>query len=369
MQDSIDKQSQRVRGDGFVYLRGSTYWVGLYVNGRLRRESAKTSDEEQAWKHLRRCVKSAARAEGAGVDYQTSKMRKRMISDLVEALRRDFQRRKIDSPQNLSNLRRVDADFGNYRANALTAEDVDAYIERRQTAGDAAASINRTLQMLKQSFLFAGIPEQSIPRMAHLSERDNVRKGFFSEAEIRRVISHLPDHLQDFVLFGYLTGMRKSEIGSLEWSDLDGSVLKLRAENAKNGEGRPLPIVGELADLIARRRAARQVRIGETVMLANLIFHRQGLPIAEFRKSWASACRRAGVDGRLFHDLRRSAVRDLVRAGVPETVAMKISGHKTRSVFDRYNIGDTRDMEQAFARRAEYLKTQQENVAVMPAAK
>jgi integrase len=361
-------ENYRVRGQGFVFQRGEVWWIGFRQDGRLIRESAKTGDRDLALKYLAKCVKAAHKAEGAGVEFQTSKARKRMISDLVEALRKDFARREKDSPQNLSNLRRVTADFGHFRANALTADDVDDYIEQRQAAGDAAASINRTLQMLKQSLTFARIPEQSIPRIAHLSE-NNVRQGFFSEGQIRAVISYLPEHLQDFVLFGYLTGMRKSEIGSLAWADMDGAVLKLRAENAKNGEGRPLPIVGELAELIGRRRTARQVKIGDTVMLSGLIFHRQGLPIAEFRKSWATACRKAGVDGRLFHDLRRSAVRDLVRAGVPESVAMRISGHKTRTIFDRYNIASTRDLEQAFARRAEYLKTQVENVAVMPAAK
>jgi integrase len=92
-----------------------------------------------------------------------------------------------------------------------------------------------------------------------------------------------------------------------------------------------IPLEGELAELIARRRSVRQVEIDGTVMISSLIFHCAGKPIGDFRKAWARACKKAGIL-RLFHDLRRSACRNMVNAGVPQNIAMKISDHKTDSV-------------------------------------
>jgi integrase len=147
------------------------------------------------------------------------------------------------------------------------------------------------------------------------------------------VQSHLPDDLKDFALFAYLTGWRRGECASIGWQNVEDGVIRLRAEDTKNGEPRSIPIEGELVQIIERRKKARLV----DGVLTALLFHRDGRAIAEFRKSWATACRLAGVH-RLFHDLRRTAVRNFVRTGVSEKIAMTISGHKTRSIFDRYDI-------------------------------
>jgi integrase len=163
---------------------------------------------------------------------------------------------------------------------------------------------------------------------------------------------------------------------SLRWSDVDrdGGVIRLRAEHSKNGRGRTVAIEGDLCAIVERRWQARQVKRADGMVgVAELVFHRDGRPIADFRKAWAVACIAAGLcrvvgvnaDGterkiptRLFHDRRRSGVRNMVRAGVPERVAMEISGHRTRAIFDRYNIVSEADLRTAMQRTSDYVSAQ-----------
>lgn len=335
--------TRRARGEGSLYQRGSTWWICVYANGKQIRESTQTGDEERAKKYLRHKLKEVGALELAGKPLITSRDRRKTVSDLMDALEKDFAIRDILTAQAKSQVKRVRADFAGERAMNLSKEDVDLYIERRLAAGDAPASINRTTGLLKQGYIFAELP---VPKIRKLDESGNVRHGFFSELEVRRVMANLDSDLADFTLFGWLTGMRKAEIASLRWEDVAGDEIRLRAENAKTGEGRTIPFEGELADLIERRKKARQFKVKDVTMISPLIFHRNGEPIREFRKSWATACRLAGVR-RLFHDLRRSAARNMLNAGVPQAIAMQITGHRTDSMFRRYAIVTPNDVRSA----------------------
>lgn len=283
----------KIRGDGGLFLRGSTWWVQFYVDGKKQRESAKTADPEKAEKYLRGRLKEVHAHElDASKVFVTRRDKLRTIAELMDALKIDFTIRGKDSSQNLSNIARARADFGITRAASLTGEDVDRYIENRLRDGAAVASVNRTTQLVRQAYKLAGLPA---PRIRRLSEKGNERQGFFSEGEIRGVIANLPADLGDFTLFGWLTGMRKGEIASLAWEDVAGGVIRLRAENAKNGEARMIPLESELEELIERRRAAREVEIDKVPTIASLIFHRAGRPIGDIRKAWARASKKAGV--------------------------------------------------------------------------
>ena len=170
-------------------------------------------------------------------------------------------------------------------------------------------------------------------------------------------MAHLPDPVNDIARFAHSTGWRKGEVLPLRWEQVDRAAGEIRLRTSKNGHGRVLRLTSELAELIERRWAMREYKKDGVTHISEFVSHQNGDPVADFRNRWAGACKQAKVPGRIFHDLRRTAVRNMVRAGVPETVAMAISGHRTRSMFDRYNIMSTADLWVAIARTQDYLAT------------
>ncbi len=350
-----------MRGDGRIYRRpgSSLWWCAYYLRGKQYRESTEQSDEKKAFKFLRDKLKEVGADQIGKCVFVGPQQRRVTVGELLDSLETDYRIEGKDSPQFKSHVKAIRAHFGDWRAANVTSDAVDGFIEARLGEGYKPATVNRSLQLLGQSFKLAVRNKKltSAPYIRHLSEKDNVRQGFFSVLEFQSVESNLPAYLKDFARFGYLTGWRRGEIASLRWSDVDGDVIRLRGENSKNGEGRSVALDGELAELMERRQKARAVKTKAGVMLADLVFHRDGGAIVDLRKAWASACKLAGCPGRLFHDLRRSAVRNMTRGGVPTTVAMKISGHKTDSMFRRYNITSEADLRDAMQRTQAYLIT------------
>ena len=172
------------------------------------------------------------------------------------------------------------------------------------------------------------------------------------------------------VEFLYLSGWRKGEAAKLE-RDLNGKVVRRRIENSKNKEARILPLTGRLLEIVEQRRSARRLDYPH-------VFHLKGRPITEFRKTRRAACVAAGVgrleklpDGQqkkdkaiIVHDLRRCAARNLSQAGMPEAVAMEITGHKTRSMYRRYRIAGERDLREATARLQDHLEQQPKTASI-----
>ena len=184
----------------------------------------------------------------------------------------------------------------------------------------------------------------------HLVE-DNVRTGFFEDNEFRAVLEVLPGYLKPPVILMYYTGMRRGEVLGLTWDRVDMREGFIRLEDTKTDEPRTIYLPAEALEAV--RAAHRLRRLDCTVVLG-----KHGTPIRDFRRAWSTACENAGVSGRLPHDFRRTGVRNMIRAGVPEAVAMKVSGHRTRSVFDRYNIVSDRDLREAALKVSQYVRAQ-----------
>jgi integrase len=343
-----------------IYRRGKVYWFNFVFKGRKIQCSAKVSNAKLARDIERAYWNQLARGE-VGLPDEGEKKTPPTIGELLDGLQKDFELRGLWNQRNQSNFRMARAAFSEkMKAETLTGQDVSTYIEKKLSKGRAPATVNRAMGLVAKAFKLGDVRG---PKFRHLSEKGNERRGFFERAEFDAVYRHLPSEVADFSLFCFLSGWRKGEAASIEWSDVEGNLIRLRSQHSKNGESRSVVIAGELVALMERRREARLV--GGT-MLSRFVFHRAGAPIQEFRKSWASACKKAGVN-RLFHDLRRSAVRNMIRSGVAQSIAMKISGHKTASMFRRYDISSEDDLRSAMQAVERYHEATQQKVVTMTA--
>lgn len=264
--------------------------------------------------------------------------------------------------------------FGHMRAARLGTDQINAYIASRQKpevrhygeltreyGPGSNGTINRELTLLRRAMnlgRLASPPKVSVvPHIPRLAE-DNVRQGFFEHEDFVAVRQALPEEIRPVISFAYATGCRKSEILGLQWPqvDLAERIVRLNAGETKNGDGRLIPLTPELHEILRLQKELRDRYFPESPW----VFSRAGAKILDFRGAWESACTKVGLvneDGecvKLFHDLRRTGVRNLVRSRTPETVAMRISGHRTRAVFDRYNIVSEADLHEAARRLGEY---------------
>jgi integrase len=272
-----------------------------------------------------------------------------------EDLARDFVRDyEVNGKRSLwkaqKSAARLGEFFGGWKATRITTADIRAYVEKRQGAGLANSSINRELAALKRMFRLA-VQAGRLHRAPHVPMLQEAapRAGFFEAEPFRAVLAHLPAAIRPIALFAYETGWRLREVLTLQWRqvDLDQGCARLDPGATKNRDGRLAYLSPGLLDVLrAEARATKALERAGGIIVPS-VFHRQGRPVRGFRGVWRSACRTAGVPGMVFHDLRRTAIRNMVRAGVPERVAMQVSGHKTRSVFERYNIVSEGDLREA----------------------
>ncbi len=321
---------------GRIFKRGSIYWIAYYHRGKEYRESSRSESEAQARKLLKKRIGEVANGQLIGPSEE-----RLSFEDLAKMLITDYEingKRSVDSAR--LSIRHLREFFGLYRAIDITPDRISAYVRARQEEGAANGSINRELAALKRAFTLATRAGKlnSAPYI-RLLEENNSRRGFLDHGSFLALRDGLPAHLQDPVTFLYLSGWRVSEMRTLEWRDVDlaGHEVRLRPEESKNKDGRVLPLRGELLEVFERAREKRRPD-------CPFVFHDEGEPIGDFRKAWKTACKKAGLSGIIVHDLRRTAVRNMVRAGIPERVAMELSGHKTRRIFDRYNIVSNEDL-------------------------
>lgn len=343
------------------------------VTGKRMHYSTKVRDKEQATRKAWEYHKQLSLSE-VGLE-ERPKPETVTVTQLLNYLQSNYEARGKWDRTNTSLFKATRENFGNRVAGSITAKDIEEYIKQMKQDEYSESTIAHRLQVLAQAHEHAretGVSTIPAPPIPELPNKDvNHRDGFFSRDEIEAVIELLPEHLKDFVRLGFFIGWRRGALSGLKWTDVDFTQgeerLKLRGVLSKNGKPYSVPLTKELLALIKRQQAKRKFTNGSgATVLSSYVFHTgDGSKIGDFRWVWNEACSRVGLgtmvcakcgeessekiwcaachqrrkyEGRLFHDLRRSAAKWLIKKGCDRKTAKNITGHKTDSMFERYQI-------------------------------
>jgi integrase len=350
-----------------LYQRGDVWWAKFRQGGKVVRVSTGCTKKRAAQDWID--VRAGKIAEGQPLPVRMDLVTyDELRADLDAAYAVKGIKSLVDAKRRMSYL---DAAFKGWRAISITESAIDAYVAKRKTEKVpgaerliAPATINRELAQLRRMLRLAYRRRKlaHMPTITMLPEAQP-RQGFVEESDFRALVAHLPANHALAATIAYETAWRcRSEVLTLEWSrvDLEDGCIRLDGAHSKNGQSRTAYLSAATTKMLREQRA-RVEALGRqlTRVFPEVFVHiekgpLQGRPVREFRKAWRRACRQAGRTGLLLHDLRRSGVRSLIRSGTPEGVAMKISGHKTRAIFDRYNIVSEADLREAAERRAQF---------------
>jgi integrase len=380
-------------GNGTVFFRGGYWKIDVMLNGHRHRESSGSKKKSDAVKLLRKRLEEAA----SGTFIPDAD--KVLVSDILNMLVAD---NRVKGNRSRAKLKRICEEFdvipakaedgsapftrawwramdkvaapfsAGWKARAITTDRARSYQAARLKEGAALGTVNQELAALRRAFKIA-VEADRLPKAPVIKTPTpkNARTGFFTTDELARVLAELPEAVEPVVRFAALTGWRKQEVLDLLWVNVDWDAGEVRLETSKNGEGRVFPfrVLPPLKALLIEQRERTRALERETGGIIKPVFHRHRRkldgkvawvrPIRSIQVDWDNACERAGVD-MLFHDLRRTAVRNLERAGVPRSVAMSFTGHKTEAVYRRYAIVDKSAQEEGVAKLAKLYATESE---------
>jgi len=364
------KPMKKSRGTGLVYRptyvdkgtgerkAASTWWIQYSVRGRRFRESSGSRNRTEAEKLLQERLEAAAQGNPVGPSAG-----KATFEHLAQILLDDY---RVNARRSLE---RVDDALGHLRgffdgvhAVEITSDRIASYISWRQEQGAASATINRELATLRRAFRLAQKAGMVAfrPEISTLHE-ENQPKGFFEADQYRAVLENLPEYLKPVIQTAYITGWRiKSEILSRQKQhlDLQSGCLKLDREETGSGEERKFQLTPGMRELLVRQLEEVNELERKTGRIIPWLFHHNGKPIKDFRKAWALACQRAGIVGKVPHDFRRTAVRNLERAGIPRSAAMAMVGHRTESIYQRYKVADEAMLKESAAKLAAFHESE-----------
>ena len=362
---------RRTRGTGSLFRKSNSpyWWVGYYAGRAKHRESTHQTSRTKAERFLR--DRLAAVDAGTFIAPDAKRLDFPALAELVRLDYTNKRRRSLDrvartirapvhdpDPKKCRPAGPLFAAFGTMKAHEITTTRVEAYKADRLEQGAAPASVDYELALLRRMFRLARKRGEirDLPDF-ELLHVQNARRGFFERADFEALRAALPEDVRAVVTFAFHTGWRvRSEVLPLTWDrvDLAAGIVRLDPGTTKSGEARMFYVNG-LPELKAALEAQREHTTAlerATGQIIPYVFHRGGRPVRSIRWAWAEACKRAGLIGRIPHDFRRTAVRNLERAGVSRSVAMKMVGHRTEAIYQRYAIVSESDQREAVAKLA-----------------
>ena len=340
---ATEKKEKRERGEGRIWLRGPFYWIQYYdQHGRQVRESSHSGTEQVAKRLLKRRL--GEREAGLLPDRASQRV---TVDDLSEIFMLDYRNNGKSIRWAKDCWDDLKRSFSGMRASHVTTDDIQKYMEKRRVEGVSNATINRELSCLRRMFVLGTkctpAKVQRIPIFPDRLKEANPRTGFVDDVQYRKLCDACKDTwLRAFLAVAYSFGFRRTELLKLTVRQVNllERTITLDPGTTKNDDGRIVRMTEEVYLLMCECVKGKNAD-------AFVFCWKDGREILDFRGMWDTLIKSAGLPGLLVHDLRRSAVRNMIRRGVPEVVAMRISGHKTRSVFDRYNIVSETDLADA----------------------
>jgi len=355
---------RRAKGEGGLFrVKGSRFWRAQYKDnkGKIIRVSTEECVKQRALSVLQRLMADSARGlpplpDAHKIHY--ADLRRGLIADYTAKGNRSLTT-TADGEEFINGLKQLDEFFGFGPDNPgppvtlITTDRARDFAEKRLAEGLSNATVNRSLSCLRRMLKIAHEDSklQFIPKIRFLKE-PRARQGFVEQEKFDELIALLPTHLRPLIMLLYYCGVRVGEARQIEWPQVDlvAHIIRLEEEQTKGEEARIIPLPSVLVALLREIK----LKTGRVFSDTNL------------RVEWELACTTCGLGKRTkmdpkdesgfvwykyrglhIHDLRRSAVRNLRKVGVNESVIMKISGHRTAEVFRRYNIVSTDDVSNA----------------------
>jgi integrase len=353
------KRAQKVR-----------YWIDYVVpgTGKAKREPVAGADDPKAYS-----IEEARAAEGKR---KAQKVEAPRVLQRAPEERMTFKeltgwylgQEKVKTlryfPTLSINLASFNQEFGDKIVGQIKPSDLENYQAKRKREGYSDAYIDRQIEaaraMTNKAFdndLVTGETVKIFRRVKKMLKRNaNARDRIISLDEFRAIMDKLPRHTKAILATAFYTGMRRGEVLSLTWDkvDMENRIIRLEAADTKDKEPRVIPILPELFEILHE--------IPRTLHDPHVFLFR-GKPVASIKTGLIKACKDAGVNygrfekgGFVFHDLRHSFNTYMRKAGVAQSVIMKIIGHSTDEMFRRYNSIDADDAHQAIDRYGLFLK-------------